>query len=171
MDAIVLGSSWEVQSPSTSPGESSRASSSEEWTTQQLHFHFVTSLLPQLLAQPAERNIRIVSLVAPSWSAAIPTLHGVKRKRIGPLQQAGQKGVETILLNNHFQLILDTLASNRVGLSKEVPEADGTIKKRDKSVKSNIMGINVIMPWSRSEVVRPTLGVDSNWMLWTLWVG
>nr|XP_031862078.1 uncharacterized protein CI109_002491 [Kwoniella shandongensis]KAA5529150.1 hypothetical protein CI109_002491 [Kwoniella shandongensis] len=151
IDAIVLGSGWEVKSY--------HSRKKEEWTTHQFHFHLLTSLLPHLLRSPAERSIRVLSLISPTWSAALPSLTGVK-PRDDVVYHTGRQSINTLLLMKHFQLILDTLASATFGKAKPVPSADdeaATAKKRDKSVKSNIMSMSVIMPWAREEVVKGSL--------------
>ena len=164
VDGIVLSSGWEVQTevlrlvdPSEDP----------EWTIHQFHFHFITSLLPYLLRQPAERNIRIITLASPTWSAALPSMHGVKP--IDSLVQlSGQKGLTTLLLTNHFQLILDTLASSTYSSSRPVPDPDGAVKQRDKNLQSNIMAISVIMGWARSEVIKGSVGANTSLFRWIL---
>ncbi|WWD22715.1 hypothetical protein CI109_107208 [Kwoniella shandongensis] len=161
IDAIVLGSGWEVKSY--------HSRKKEEWTTHQFHFHLLTSLLPHLLRSPAERSIRVLSLISPTWSAALPSLTGVK-PRDDVVYHTGRQSINTLLLMKHFQLILDTLASATFGKAKPVPSADdeaATAKKRDKSVKSNIMSMSVIMPWAREEVVKGSLA-DTPFIKWIL---
>ncbi|KAK8844731.1 hypothetical protein IAR55_006581 [Kwoniella newhampshirensis] len=147
IDAIVLGSGWEVR-PYHIRQEG-------EWSTHQFHFHLLTSLLPHLLRSPAERSIRIISLISPTWSAALPSLTGAKA-RDDVVFHTGRRSLNTLLLMKHFQLILDTLASATFGKVTPVPgaEDEGVKKKRDKSLKSNIMSISVVMGWAREEVVR-----------------
>ena len=171
IDAIVLGSGWELTA------ETEGASGS--WTIEQFHFHLITSLLPHLLRAPAERSIRIISLVAPTWSSSLPLLNSTPADSIRQakstmwnsiVQVVGLRGVITMLVMKHFSLILDTLASAAYSNAKPVPSADGgsEIKMRDTTIQSNILGISVIMPWARSEVVRPLLGVDRSWVRWIL---
>jgi hypothetical protein len=90
----------------------------------------------------------------------------------------------TLLLMAHFQLILDTLASTTYGKvkgegNKPVPvvtsEGDeATIKEqqnqkqRDKSVKSNIMAVSVVMPWCRGDVIRGIWAADETWARWLM---
>lgn len=72
----------------------------------------------------------------------------------------GRRSISTILLMKHFQLILDTLAAAALGAVKPVPGADDEaemVKKRDMSVKSNVMSISVIMPWARTEVLKAAM--------------
>jgi hypothetical protein len=194
LDAIVLGSGWEVDSgslsgifsPTSSLTGTTRRDTAEErdpaedppWTVHQFHFHFLTSLLPQLLRIQAERNIRIVNLISPAWATALPSLKGVKAITLSKLQQSGVRGLTTLLLMQHFQLILDTLAASVYSKMKAemvVPDPNATpeeaaakAKKRDRAVKSNIMGTSVIMPWTRSEVLRCAVGADESWSRWLL---
>ncbi|EIW73115.1 hypothetical protein TREMEDRAFT_26353 [Tremella mesenterica DSM 1558] len=161
IDAVLLSSGWELQPEPINSGE--------EWTTEQFHFHLITALLPHLLRQPAERNIRIISLLSPTWAAAIPSLHGVRRSD-SLVQQVGERSLRTLLVMKHFQLILDTLASATYGKILDVPIPDGSVKRRDKSIQSNIMALGVVMPWARTEVVRGLLKVDSSWLRWFLYI-
>ena len=164
VDAIILASGWEVK-----PEAKKMVDPSEEpdWTHHQFHFHFITSLLPSLLRQPAERNIRIINLVSPTWSAALPAMFGAKPVD-SLVQSTGRKSLTTLLLMNHFQLILDTLASSQYSSSKPVPDPNGEVKKRDTDVQSNIMAISVIMGWTRLEVIRGSMGVDTSALRWIL---
>jgi hypothetical protein len=79
----------------------------------------------------------------------------------------------------HFQLILDTLASTTYGKDKDtvpVPAVTSDTdeiklekkKQRDKSVKSNIMAVNVVMPWSRGDVIRGIWAADESWARWLM---
>ncbi len=164
VDAIVLTSGWEVQPEVVRLNDPSE---DPEWTTHQFYFHLITSLLPYLLGQPAERNIRIINLVSPTWSAALPSMLGVKPVD-SLIQRTGQKSLTTLLLMQHFQLILDTLASSTYSFSKPVPNPEGKVKRRDKDVQSNIMAISVIMGWARSEIIRGSFGADDSILRWVL---
>jgi len=164
VDAIVLASGWEVQPYLTRPVDTAE---DPDWSVHQFHFHLITSLLPCLIRQPAERNIRIVNLVSPTWSAALPSLHGTKPVD-SLVQLSGRRSITTLYLMQHFQLILDTLASSTYGSSKPVPDPNGEVKQRDKNIQSNIMAISVIMSWARSEVIRGSMGADDSLLLWVL---
>jgi hypothetical protein len=137
----------------------------KHWTVHEYHFHILHSLLPSLLRQPPERNIRIISLVSPTISAALPTLLGKPAKN-DKAQIAGAKGITTLLFGRHFQLILDTLAAAALKKVKEVPtvEGDGVMKKKEEGVGSNIMDLNVIMPWTRDEILRGLWGAQGSWL-------
>ncbi|ORY27349.1 hypothetical protein BCR39DRAFT_538425 [Naematelia encephala] len=169
VDAIVLGAGWEVESSLKKPVEGG-------WTTHQFHFHLITSLLPHLLRVPAERNIRIISLVSPTWSAALPALNG--QAKVGStVQLTGLRSLNTMLVMRHFQLVLDTLASAVYAKSRptDVPtgedeEVKDRGKKRDETLRSNLMAISVVMPWARSEVVRGAVEADVSMFRWILYI-
>lgn len=130
-----------------------------KWSVHEHQYHLLTALLPYLLRAPKERSIRIVSLVSPAWTSAIPSMAGVK-PRDDIVYNTGRRSISTILLMKHFQLILDTLAAAALGAVKPVPVAgdeDEVVKKRDMSVKSNVMSVSVIMPWARTEVLKAAM--------------
>lgn len=102
-----------------------------------------------------------------------------------PLQLSGIKGLTTLLLMAHFQLILDTLASTTYGkarneATKPVPvvtsekdeatinKSENQQKQRDKSIKSNIMAVSVVMPWCRGDVIRGIWAADESWARWLM---
>lgn len=178
VDAIVLGSGWECDDGVRVKRDIEREQWEDpEWTVNQFHFHFVTALLPSLLRAPPERNIRIIQLVSPGWSAALPAvkaeLEGGAERAVdtGKLAVAARRGVTSLAFQSHLRLILDTLASASYGKKDMVPTVDGeegaTVQKRDESVQSNILALSVIMPWARDEVVRPVWGAGSTlrWLL------
>lgn len=177
IDAIVLGSGWEVDStpipkPTSNSSETVDDSKKQrQWTIHEYHYHFVTSLIPALLRQPPERNIRLISLLSPTYSTALPTLQGKPPKVDSAMQISGAKSITTMLLNNHVQLILDILSAAALKKVKPVPnpvEEEKGLKTREDGVQSNIMTIGVVMPWTRDEVIRPVLGVDDSWLRWFL---
>ncbi|KAK4687466.1 hypothetical protein P7C73_g2660, partial [Tremellales sp. Uapishka_1] len=171
IDAIVLGEGWEVDASPKAKFNVDDKTATTTWDVNQFHFHFITSLLPSLLKVPPERNIRIVSLVSPTWSSAVPSLHGKPLKARSIIQASGANALRTLLLMTHFQLILDTLASSIYSVKKPVPdpeEGKPLRKKRDEKIQSNIMGISVIMGWTRDEIAR-RLVISWGWgMLWMI---
>lgn len=167
IDAIILGDGWGIDDTTAKLKDTSE---DPDWATHQFHFHLLTALLPHMLRAPADRNIRIISLISPGWSSAVPALQGVKAKTTSKLQQSGKQGIKALLIMTHFQRILDTLASASYGRTETVPVPDPEgktvdVKKRDETVKSNIVAISVVMGWAREEVVRPL--VVEGWA-WTL---
>lgn len=173
MDAIILGEGWEVLPPALTPAmpiegepkpkESPANLKDKPWTTLQFQFHLLTSFLPFLLRAPAERSIRIVSLVSPGWAAALPSIQG-KVLRDSPMTTSGLRGLTTLLVMRHFQLVLDTLAKSAYGKETPVPNPVEEMvgKKKDEGIKSNVAGVSVIMPWTREEVVRGAVGADES---------
>jgi hypothetical protein len=167
MDAIVLGSAWGVDEADVDVSTDVKAE--KKWSAHEYNFHLLHSLLPNLLRQPMERNIRIVSLVSPTISTALPTLLGKPAKQGSNAQIAGAKGITTLLFFKHLQLVLDTLTAVKQKKVVEVPAADGeVIKRREEGTGSNVMAIGVVMPWTRDEVVRGLVGVDESWVRWFL---
>ncbi|BEI87546.1 uncharacterized protein CcaverHIS019_0102640 [Cutaneotrichosporon cavernicola] len=185
VDAIVLGGSWECSStPYTDSDRELLLNEGEEkgdgvegkkWTAHQHHLHLITSLLPSLLKAPAERDIRIISLVSPAYPAAIPRLEkqladsSSGGKEPGPLERAGSDGLTTFFMNAHFRLILDALASASYA-KNAAPDPSAPVPQEMKKVEvtSNIKALSVVMPWARDEVVRPILGVWGWGWLWML---
>lgn len=166
----MTSSNTDINTPTASNPDDVDRSQDPRWTTHQFHVHLLTSLLPHLLRIQAERNIRIINLVSPAWSSALPSLKGVQPVR-SALQDSGIRGLTTLLLMQHFQLILDTLAASTYLKATEVPDPNNpeeVLKKRDKSLKSNIMALSVVMPWARGDVIRGTMGADESWLRWLL---
>lgn len=182
VDAIVLGGAWECDDGTTRKRDIELEKWEDpEWTTQQFHFHLITALLPSLLRAPPERNIRIIQLVSPAWSAALPGIQAELenkpyKAKAGLLPAAGRRGVISLSFQEQLKLILDTLASATYGKAEVVPDPNATVedgaevtvtKKRDESIQSNILSLSVVMPWARDEVVRPVWGAGSmiKWIL------
>ncbi|KLT42592.1 hypothetical protein CC85DRAFT_79516 [Cutaneotrichosporon oleaginosum] len=178
VDAIVLGGGWECSATPFTDNERAallqEGDGEKKWTVHQHHFHLVTSLLPSLLKAPAERDVRIVSLVSPAYSAAIPRLEkqladpSSTGKEPGPLERAGADGLTTFFMNAHFRLILDALASASYS-QRAAPDPSVPVPEMKKvEVTSNIKALSVVMPWARDEVVRPILGIWGWGWLWLL---
>ena len=164
VDAIVLGGAWECAAAADTPLDPAE---DPAWTPNQMHYHLITALLPSLLRAPPERDIRVIQLVSPAWSAAMPGIQaGLEGKPVpvdhGLTAAAAKRGVASLLLQTQLALILDTLAS--AAYSKQpvpVDPENPKVKKRDESVQSNILALSVVMPWTRDEVVRPVWGEGS----------
>ena len=137
--------------------------SETRWTLHEYHFHILTSLLPALLRQPPERNIRVISLISPTYSTALPALEGKPTALVSPVQVAGAKSITALLLMRQFQRIFDTLSAAALKQVKEVPGADGEVKKKVEGVQSNIMVLRVVMPWTREEIVWGSEPTDRLW--------
>ena len=159
---MVLGSGWEMSTienivsaevPSDGAAKPMSDGKEKEWTVLQYHFHLLTALLPSLLRAPAERSIRVVSLITPAWAAGVPALKG-KETRDTSILALALRGISTLLVIQHFQLVLDTLASAAYGKAAPEPPTVGggdevRVKKREEGLKSNIMALSVIMPWTK----------------------
>lgn len=200
VDAIVMGVGWECALDSGPDGRAellAEGDTAEEggeedngegtkWTTHQFHFHLLTSLLPSLLKAPAERDIRLISLVSPAWPAAVPRLEKQlasgpvdtdgepsisapkKASEAGMLERAGADGLTTFFFNAHFKLILDALASATYS-QRAVPDPTAASGAKKVEVSSNIKALSVVMPWARDEVCRPLFGrVALGWLVWLL---
>ncbi len=138
VDAIVWGDGWEVERPLSMFAQGSTTSSSTpehkkhkinfadfssvSWTSEQCQFHFITAILPCLLKQPMERSIRLINLVSPFYSAAIPFLPTLNSASTtptilktnpseSPVVASGKSSLRSILLFSHLQRVLDALAS------------------------------------------------------------
>ncbi|WVQ72271.1 hypothetical protein IAR50_001821 [Cryptococcus sp. DSM 104548] len=150
IDAVILGEGWEIR-----PRELKLEG---QWTTHEFHYHLLTSLLPYFLRAPSERSIRVISLVSPAWASAIPSLKNAE-PREDIVFNTGRRSINTVLLMKHFQLILDTLAAAALGMVRPVPgtKDEEVTKRRDESVKSNIMSLSVVMPWAREEVLKAAI--------------
>ncbi|WVQ64345.1 uncharacterized protein L199_002507 [Kwoniella botswanensis] len=176
IDSIILGKGWEV-----TPSSFVR-SKDGEWGNDEFKFHFLTSLLPALLRSPAERDIRVVQLISPTWSAALPSLMDItaedtqSKKRRGIrkddlVNSTGRRNLNSLLLFKHFQLILDALEAAQRGKIKPIPNPDKpeeNLKVRDKDVRSNVKAVSVIMPWARDEVLKGSL--VSTWLSRISWI-
>ncbi|WVW81305.1 hypothetical protein I302_103296 [Kwoniella bestiolae CBS 10118] len=174
IDSIILGKGWEVSPSSFIPKKEG------EWGNEEFKFHFLTSLLPTLLRSPAERDIRIVQLISPTWSAALPSLMNItvedtksksKIRKDDLVNSTGRRNLNSLLLFHHFQLILDTLEAAQRGKIKPVPnpeKPDERLKVRDGHVKSNVKAISVIMPWARDEVLKGSL--VGSWLSQVSWI-
>lgn len=166
VDAIIFGHEYAVRNDVK---ERQAASAST--------FLFVTLFLPLLLVAPAERDIRLITLINPFYAAAAPrytalppasspaaspsspiTSTSRKPKPEGLLASEGRRALSTIVLTRHLQRVLDALPNN-----KQVPRTDGpavTIVSGKKQ-RSNIVAVSVSPGISRADVVAPLLGAES----------
>lgn len=135
IDAIVWGDGWEVKRPlsffadgskvrkeSKASMKQSTDSNTSTWTSEQSQFHFITAILPCLLKQPMERSIRLINVVSPFYSAAIPSLPTVNSMPLtttilkttpteSPILSSGKSSLRSILFFSHLQQVLNALAS------------------------------------------------------------
>ncbi|KAJ9102878.1 hypothetical protein QFC19_004606 [Naganishia cerealis] len=131
-----LGDTWAgVRSPgSNEPPQSS--AQPPKWTAEEAKFYFLNSMLPFLLKAPMERSIRLVNVLGPFYSAAVPLIGSSTEERgkasdqllspeqnspqrqasgphrvVSPIVQSGKASLRNVLLWKHLQKILDALAS------------------------------------------------------------
>lgn len=117
-------------------------------------FLILTLLLPVLLVAPAERDIRIINVVNPFYSAAAVTYSPsqVPPAASSIFQQEGRRSLQTIIFTRHLQRVLDALPSGG-----PPPGADGhTVHVVSGKVqKSNIVAVSVCPGISRSDIIAP----------------
>lgn len=166
VDAIIFAHEYSVRGGEDGEKERKEASAST--------FLFVTLFLPLLLVAPAERDIRLITLVNPFYAAAAPRFTVLppssspsssptsppsrKPKSEGLLAAEGRRALRTVVLTRHLQRVLDALPNN-----KQVPRTDGpavTIVSNKKQ-RSNIVAVSVSPGVSRADVVAPLLGAES----------
>lgn len=146
IDGIVWADEWAVQRPwrifseglkrEESQGDtwaglkdgdkpaSTTFNTTSTWTAEQAKFHFMNSMLPFLLKAPMERSIRLINVLGPFYSAAVPLLkstaeeQGAATEQLlqaaeprSPIVQSGKASLRNMLLWRHLQKILDALAS------------------------------------------------------------
>lgn len=146
IDGIVWADEWDVQRPwKIFSGGSKRKepqgdtwaglkhderstatmpSATPTWTAEQAKFHFLNSMLPFLLKAPMERSIRLINVLGPFYSAAVPLLKSTAEEQgaataqllqatepRSPIVQSGKASLRNMLLWRHLQKILNALAS------------------------------------------------------------
>lgn len=127
-------------------------------------FCFTTLLLPVLLTAPSDRDIRIINLVNPFYSAAVPRFDPSK-----PTQQPdattsiwreeGRRSLRSILFIRHLQRVLDALPEG----VKTVPVVSGekaTTRSRKKI--SNIVAVTASPGISRADTIAPFWRADAS---------
>jgi hypothetical protein len=145
IDGIVWADEWDVQRPwrifgggakfegsqgdtwaglTEGDNESPAQASNTTWTAEQAKFHFLNSMLPFLLKAPMERSIRLINVLGPFYSAAVPLLKSTAEEQglataqllqetepSSPIVKSGKASLRNMLLWRHLQKILDALAS------------------------------------------------------------
>lgn len=165
IDGIVWADEWDVSRPwrlftprAATAGEqdggdtwagvqSLKPEAGVKWTAEQAKFHFITSILPFLLQAPMERSIRLINVLSPFYSAAVPLLksspaeQGEATDKVltstegsSPVVQSGKAALRNILLWSHLQRIVDALASvthNQAQKTTAVPVPEETPQDGD----------------------------------------
>ena len=122
-------------------------------------FLMTTLLLPFILRSPSDRDIRIINLVNPLYSAALPTYIPTTKEtdNTPPTSSSisrleGHRSLRSILLARHLQRVLDALASSGV-----VPKPDGNGQAVLPKKSSHIVSIAVSPGFSRTATFEPLL--------------
>jgi hypothetical protein len=127
-------------------------------------FFFTTLLLPALLTAPSDRDIRIINLINPFYSAAVPWFDPSKPTpqpdaSTSIWREEGRRSLRSILFTRHLQRILDALPAG----AKAVPAVSGD-KATTLSQKkiSNIVAVTVSPGISRADTIAPFWGADAS---------
>lgn len=127
-------------------------------------FFFTTVLLPILLTAPSDREIRIINLVNPFYSAAVPRFdpsQPTERPNAGTSiwREEGRRSLRSILFMRHLQRVLDALPAG----AKTVPVVSGN-QATTPSLKnvSNIVAVTVSPGISRADTIAPFWGADAS---------
>lgn len=118
-------------------------------------FLLTTLLLPTLLVAPAERDIRIMTLINPFYAAAVPTFrpnNDVSTKSIFVLE--GHRALSSVVLMRHLQRVLDSLPS------APAPNPNTSVAPNSKLQKSNIVAVSVSPGFSRTDTVASLVRAD-----------
>lgn len=127
-------------------------------------FFFTTLLLPVLLTAPSDRDIRVINLVNPFYSAAIPQFDPSQ-----PTQQPdastsiwreeGRRSLRSILFIRHLQRVLDALPAG----AKTVPVVSGDEATTNSQKKiSNIVAVTTSPGISRAGTIAPFWRADAS---------
>ncbi|PPR01923.1 hypothetical protein CVT24_001262 [Panaeolus cyanescens] len=131
-------------------------------------FLITTLLLPALLVAPVERDIRIINVVNPFYAAAaglpfspaFPSISGSSPDKQGSmLLSEGRRSLQSIILNRHFQRVLDALPTGaQVPKTEEGTSAVPVVSSKHQ--KSNIVAVTVCPGFSRVDTIAPLLNAD-----------
>ena len=120
------------------------------------------------LTAPAERDIRLITLVNPFYAAAARTF-SASRSSVPPqappssplFLTEGRRALRTVIFMRHLQRVLDALPSGA-----QVPQTDVHSQSipvvSDKVQRSNIAAVSVSPGISRTDVIAPLLAADSS---------
>ncbi|CCM03014.1 uncharacterized protein FIBRA_05131 [Fibroporia radiculosa] len=123
-------------------------------------FLMATLLLPALLVEPVERDIRIVTLVNPFYAASAPKFSknlseaGSDTTASTPLFLAeGFRALRTAVLMRHLQRILDSLPNRASAPAPSEQEAG----QAEVGHPSNIIAVSACPGISRKDIIAPLL--------------
>ena len=127
-------------------------------------FFFTTLLLPVLLTAPSERDIRIINLVNPFYSAAVPQFDPSKPTKqpdasTSVWREEGWRSLRSILFIRHLQRVLDALPAG----AKAVPVVSGDEATTNSPKKiSNIIAVTTSPGISRADTIAPFWRADGS---------
>ncbi|KZT72400.1 hypothetical protein DAEQUDRAFT_755221 [Daedalea quercina L-15889] len=164
LDALVFAHEYQGIGSLFRRGRAEQYAESRE-TASLATFLIITLLLPALLVEPAERDIRIVSVVSPFYAAAAPafTAQLAAASPAGPapssvLLSEGQRALRTAILTRHLQRVLDSLPNQ----SPDAQKGKETTSEKPVPQPSNILTVSACPGISRKSTLAPLLGVDKD---------
>ncbi|KAL5512532.1 hypothetical protein ACEPAG_3185 [Sanghuangporus baumii] len=153
LDAIVFAHEYEHVGPLyASKGEKATCEETRSAANDST-FLIITLLLPTLLVAPAERDIRIVSIINPFYAAAVPRFPQSPPVEGSQFLRQGYYALRTVLLMRHLQRVLDALPQ----APAPNPDAASAAAASNKTQKSNIVSVSVSPGFSRHDTVAPLL--------------
>ncbi|PCH35673.1 hypothetical protein WOLCODRAFT_107668 [Wolfiporia cocos MD-104 SS10] len=137
-------------------------------------FLMLTLLLPALLVEPAERDIRIVNIINPFYAAStplFPTTLSSGAQSPSLFLQEGARALRTAVLTRHLQRVLDSLPNREVtpdsrGTKKSSGTTSAQSPKGDEKPRalelqpSNIIAVSVCPGISRKDTIVPLLSAQ-----------
>ncbi|KAF9811739.1 hypothetical protein IEO21_06462 [Rhodonia placenta] len=175
LDAIVFGHEYHTIGSLLRRARPADRLAEKRETASLATFLMMTLLLPALLVEPAERDIRIVNIVNPFYAASIPAFTAQLAAAAGSPAQAaalvdeGSRALRTAVLTRHLQRVLDSLPNRGpstgpeqdAGKNKAAPAAKtGQEPNRLEMHPSNIIAVSVCPGISRKDTIVPLLGAE-----------
>jgi NAD(P)-dependent dehydrogenase (short-subunit alcohol dehydrogenase family) len=127
-------------------------------------FFFTTLLLPVLLTAPSDRDVRIINLVNPFYSAAVPQFDLSKPTKqpntsTSIWREEGRRSLRSVLFIRHLQRVLDALPAG----AKAVPVVSGDKATTNSPKKiSNIIAVTASPGISRADTIAPFWCADAS---------
>lgn len=141
-------------------------------------FLMITLLLPALLVEPVERDIRIINVINPFYAAAAPsftsafTSTSLSSVSSSLFLLEGHRALRTTVLTRHLQRVLDSLpnhattndpnAQNQPATSSSSSKANSKLAPNSflQTHPSNIIATSVCPGISRKDTIAPHLGAE-----------
>jgi len=162
LDAIVFAHEYRIIGSLVGGSDAKNLAEKRE-TASLATFLMLTLLLPALLVEPAERDIRIVNVVNPFYAASAPlftnqlTLAGSSSSS-SPLLLEGSRALRTTVLTRHLQRVLDSLPNHATDAPPNTAaEPEAHSKRPEPPHPSNIISISVCPGISRKDTIAPLL--------------